>query len=360
MIISTRRGGSRRNTFISLTRSSHPSTLSSHFFLRICWNSFVELLTCKSPVHGSAVGNLTLRPPSFFLVVDILQFTSSKFSTISPGLVILPLLIVLGITGGKDGYEDVKRHQGDRRVNHSQTLVLDGGGWVNPNRMGKKARTFVKGILPRRLKKGNGDGGDEAAIGINTEHQDDDEHQSPQHPRYSFSTSSHTAPSLPTPPAHWKHTLWEDVRVGDFIKVRNDESLPADILICATSEDENVAFVETKNLDGETNLKSRNAAQALSFLHSARACADAKRAGFRIDCDAPEVNMYKLNGAVVTPEATYPIDLQTTLLRGTVLRNTKWVIGIVLFTGVDTKITLNSGGTPSKRSKVERQMNPQV
>jgi phospholipid-translocating ATPase len=43
-----------------------------------------------------------------------------------------------------------------------------------------------------------------------------------------------------------------------------------------------------------------------------------------------------------------------------VFRNTGWVIGLVLFTGEDTKIVLNSGGTPSKRSRVERQMNPQV
>jgi phospholipid-translocating ATPase len=49
-----------------------------------------------------------------------------------------------------------------------------------------------------------------------------------------------------------------------------------------------------------------------------------------------------------------------TLLRGTVLRNTDWVIGIVLFTGSDSKIMMNFGGTPSKRSKVERQMNPMV
>jgi phospholipid-translocating ATPase len=55
-----------------------------------------------------------------------------------------------------------------------------------------------------------------------------------------------------------------------------------------------------------------------------------------------------------------PVTLTTTLLRGCVVRNTEWVIGVVVFTGRDTKIVLNSGGTPSKRSKVERQMNPQV
>lgn len=303
--------------------------------------------------------------------MDILQF-NSKFSTISPGLVILPLIIVLVITGGKDGYEDVKRHQGDRSVNHSHTLVLDGGGWVNPNRMGKKARTFVKGvqsILPKNgknsknSKNGNVDvingraGAEDASTGKAMEYVDDEEPS--HHLRHSSSASSQTVHVDPTiSPSRWKRTLWEDVRVGDFIKVRNGESIPADIIICATSEDENVAFVETKNLDGETNLKSRNALQALSSLCSARACVE--HPPFRIDCEAPDVNMYKLNAAVVMPEATYPIDLQTTLLRGTVLRNTQWVIGIVLFTGVDTKITLNSGGTPSKRSKVERQMNPQV
>ena len=55
-----------------------------------------------------------------------------------------------------------------------------------------------------------------------------------------------------------------------------------------------------------------------------------------------------------------PVDIQMMLLRGTVLRNTQWAIGLVLYTGEDTKIVMNSGDTPSKRSKVERQMNPQV
>lgn len=299
---------------------------------------------------------------SFFLVIDILQFIP-QFNTISPGLVILPLLFVIGITGGKDAYEDVKRHQGDRSVNHSQTLVLDGGNWVNPNKTGKKSKTFVKGILPKRRKDraivGDGAMVEEAVSQEEMDYVPEDKAASPDSDPSSGPPSPDNTPSYPTPP-RWKRTLWEDVRVGDFIKVRKDESIPADLLICATSDEENVAFLETKNLDGETNLKSRNGIQGLSYLRNARACADITRGGFKIDCDAPDVNMYKLNAAVITPEATYPIDLQTTLLRGTVLRNTDWVIGIVLFTGADTKITLNSGVTPSKRSKVERQMNPQV
>ena len=61
----------------------------------------------------------------FFLVIAILQFFSI-FSTISPGLAILPLLIVLAITALKDGYEDIKRHQSDRAVNYSQVSIFVG------------------------------------------------------------------------------------------------------------------------------------------------------------------------------------------------------------------------------------------
>lgn len=126
-----------------------------------------------------------------------------------------------------------------------------------------------------------------------------------------------------------------------------------------------MCYIETKNLDGETNLKSRHGVSGLNHLSSIDACASAK---LRVDMDAPEVNMFRLNGAVVALDnlghdgepSVFPVTLETSLLRGCVLKNTAWVVGIVVFTGLDTKIVQNSGGTPSKRSKVERQMNPQV
>ncbi|KAG5337166.1 hypothetical protein C0989_010433 [Termitomyces sp. Mn162] len=314
----------------------------------------------------------------FFLAIAILQFFN-KFSTISPGLVILPLLIVLGITALKDGYEDVKRHQSDRRVNHTPVRVLSGGNWANPNAMAKKNRTFVRGMIPTRLRKKPEKGqlvkpttASDIMTESGVEHTDveyDDAHE----------TGSETGPGLHLfghhanhSRPHWRKGIWEDVRVGDFVKIKDHEQLPADILICASSEEENVAFVETKNLDGETNLKSRHACAPLTHLRTAADCADVRNR-FRVDADRPDVNMYKLNatlrmdskdveetGRKKGAEETHPIDMQMTLLRGTVLRNTAWVIGIVMYTGEDTRIVMNSGGTPSKRSKVERQMNPQV
>jgi phospholipid-translocating ATPase len=311
---------------------------------------------------------------SFFAAIAILQFFH-EFSTVSPGLVILPLLVVLAITALKDGYEDIKRHQSDKRVNQSQVRVLSGGGWANPNGSGAKARTFVRGLVPKG-KGGRGGatdvemqvrGAPAGAVAAAAEDDDDigrdhdersfdDEENNVEEHRGHMHIGGYEADARP----HWRKTSWEDVRVGDFLRILDNEALPADVLICATSEDENVAYVETKNLDGETNLKSRNAVPALTHLRTACACADPAHA-FRVECDRPDVNMYKLNAAVVGADgARAPVELPMTLLRGTVLRNTGWVIGLVLFTGEDTKIVLNSGGTPSKRSRVERQMNPQV
>ncbi|KAJ7095309.1 phospholipid-translocating ATPase [Mycena belliarum] len=269
----------------------------------------------------------------FFLALAILQFFP-KFATVSVGVVILPLLVVLAFSAIKDGWEDIIRHQSDKRMNHSQTLVLEGGSWKNPNAMEGKSRTFVRGLVPQRRKR---------PVAVTDA------------PKYIEEDPDTTDGSG----ADWVVTPWEDVRVGDFVKILDNESIPADIAICATSEEENVAFVETKNLDGETNLKSRHAVPGLSHLNSPADCTN-KLNTFTIRADRPDTNMYRLNAAATMGAETYPVDISMTLLRGTVLRNTQWVIGVVLYTGLDTKIIMNSGGAPSKRSKVERQMNPQV
>lgn len=287
----------------------------------------------------------------FFAFIAILQFFP-EFSTISPGLVVIPILIVLSITAIKDGYEDVKRHQSDRHVNHSQARVLSGGDWVNPNMNGRKSRTFVRGIIPRqRPKRKDVEAGATIKQDPDIEYDHKDSMEEGEHHMFGHAGENDRP--------HWHKTKWEDIRVGDFVKIMDNEPIPADVLICATSEEDNVGFVETKNLDGETNLKSRNACPALTDLHTAADCVS-KLNTFSVECDRPDTNMYRFNATVTRNGEKSPVDVQTVLLRGTVLRNTDWVIGVVLFTGVDTKIVLNSGGTPSKRSRVERQINPQV
>lgn len=52
-----------------------------------------------------------------------------------------------------------------------------------------------------------------------------------------------------------------------------------------------------------------------------------------------------------------PVSINNLLLRGCTLRNTQWAIGVVAFTGDETKIMMNAGVTPSKRSRITRELN---
>lgn len=50
------------------------------------------------------------------------------------------------------------------------------------------------------------------------------------------------------------------------MKVMKDEGIPADIVLLSSSEPAGMAYVETSNLDGETNLKIRRALPSTAWL----------------------------------------------------------------------------------------------
>ena len=55
---------------------------------------------------------------------------------------------------------------------------------------------------------------------------------------------------------------WDELRVGDVVQVRERQRFPADVVLLSTSEPAGAAYIETANLDGETNLKMRQCAAA--------------------------------------------------------------------------------------------------
>ncbi|GAO14526.1 hypothetical protein UVI_02032370 [Ustilaginoidea virens] len=170
----------------------------------------------------------------------------------------------------------------------------------------------------------------------------------------------------PSQGARFKKDTWKGIQVGDFVRIYNDDELPADIIILSTSDPDGACYVETKNLDGETNLKVR---QALRCGRSIKHARDCERAEFRIESEGPHPNLYKYNGAIlwkqVVPgytedeleDMTEPITIDNLLLRGCNLRNTEWILGVVVFTGHDTRIMMNAGITPSKRARIARELN---
>jgi phospholipid-transporting ATPase len=146
---------------------------------------------------------------------------------------------------------------------------------------------------------------------------------------------------------------WDKVEVGSLIMVETgDDScspiIPADLALLATSAEDGTAFVETANLDGETNLKLREApAETQRMLTTMQK--DSTTVSLNVEvvsalkatltCGEPDVFLYDFNGKLKTEGSSKDVALNggssggQFLQRSTKLKNTKWVIGVTVYTG---------------------------
>uniref|UniRef100_A0A2K6FY14 Phospholipid-transporting ATPase n=1 Tax=Propithecus coquereli TaxID=379532 RepID=A0A2K6FY14_PROCO len=156
----------------------------------------------------------------------------------------------------------------------------------------------------------------------------------------------------------WEIVHWEKVAVGEIVKVVNGEHLPADLISLSSSEPQAMCYIETSNLDGETNLKIRQGLPATSDIKDIDSL---MRISGRIECESPNRHLYDFVGNIrLDGHGTVPLGADQILLRGAQLRNTQWVHGIVVYTGHDTKLMQNSTSPPLKLSNVERITNVQI
>ncbi|KAF9411662.1 hypothetical protein BGZ94_001264 [Podila epigama] len=307
----------------------------------------------------------------------------------APFLTFLPLIFIISVTAIKDGIEDWKRRKSDEAFNNAPTILLR--NWTNTNihsRGSSKMQAIqdaISSLFSWTLQSSRSSNPPRAASipipgasvppttpsGRSDQNsyfdrlsQDDQDGSSrhgasssrPIRRKIPHSVLNHTESyaGKSTSGAKWQDCIWQDVKVGDIVYLQNDDPIPADM---------------TKNLDGETNLKIRRGLTATKDLNSPAAI---ERAAFYVESEAPHANLYSYQGALkwlisdgadmpagdrVVHNKTESITINEILLRGCVLRNTGHVIAMVLFTGTDTKIMLNSGDTPSKRSRIEKDLN---
>ncbi|XP_017707542.1 PREDICTED: phospholipid-transporting ATPase IB [Rhinopithecus bieti] len=156
----------------------------------------------------------------------------------------------------------------------------------------------------------------------------------------------------------WHTIMWKEVAVGDIVKVVNGQYLPADVVLLSSSEPQAMCYVETANLDGETNLKIR---QGLSHTADMQTREVLMKLSGTIECEGPNRHLYDFTGNLnLDGKSLVALGPDQILLRGTQLRNTQWVFGIVVYTGHDTKLMQNSTKAPLKRSNVEKVTNVQI
>ncbi|KAK0364341.1 drs2 neo1 protein [Friedmanniomyces endolithicus] len=265
----------------------------------------------------------------YFLCIGIPQ-TIPGLSTTGSYTTILPLTFFILLTIGKEGWDDVKRHKMDKSENNQYATVL------------RKRRAAVDGAasshgLARTLSlSGMLSWASKMANDVVDEVLERDEDVDLQ----------------------WAKVRWRDMKVGDIVKLRRDEAVPADLALLYADGEDGIAYVETMALDGETNLKSKQAPRGLRICSN---ISGIKKCAADFVCEDPNRNLYDFNGRVTINDTTIPLTLSEVLYRGTTLRNTTHAIGLVLNTGEECKIRMNSHNRPAaKKPRLERYANQVV
>ncbi|KAF2719557.1 phospholipid-transporting ATPase [Polychaeton citri CBS 116435] len=179
--------------------------------------------------------------------------------------------------------------------------------------------------------------------------------------RRSQDTQLNRSPAKALRGTSFQDVKWIDLKVGDIVRVEGEDPFPADLVLLASSEPEGLCYIETANLDGETNLKIKQAIPETTNLISSHELA---RLGGRVRSEQPNSSLYTYEATLTMTqgggEKELPLNPDQLLLRGATLRNTPWIHGLVVFTGHETKLMRNATATPIKKTAVERMVNVQI
>ncbi|KAF9425231.1 hypothetical protein BGZ76_003364, partial [Entomortierella beljakovae] len=232
----------------------------------------------------------------FFLFMAIIQLTPI-FTVGSPFLTVFPLCFVVGVTAIKDGFEDYKRHVEDRNFNQRLCLQLKNTtnfNYPTPEHLAaqKKKSIFSKGW--NAITQGSSTGSKNTSKALNL-----DEKSTRELPHVNLddivTNDDNNDESSSSAQPEFVKEQWANLRVGDFIMLKNNQAVPADAIILSTSEAEGSCFIETKDLDGETNLKTRISIHETSKYNTARRC---NRLKCYVDMEPINANLFSLNGSI--------------------------------------------------------------
>jgi phospholipid-transporting ATPase len=128
-----------------------------------------------------------------------------------------------------------------------------------------------------------------------------------------------------------------------------------------TTDNFTLAYIETAQLDGETNLKIRQALPKTAELTTVQQLNSIKAT---IECELPNRKVNEFTGTLQIGDDRLPLCLKQLpfihcyhqflaitqfLLRGAKLKNCKWIYGVIIYTGHDSRLLMNSTTAPLKR-----------
>ncbi|KAL8944703.1 MAG: hypothetical protein Q9216_000271 [Gyalolechia sp. 2 TL-2023] len=226
----------------------------------------------------------------YFLCVSILQMIPG-LSTTGTYTTIIPLAFFVALSMAKEGYDDIRRFKLDRAENNKEALVL-------------RSENFLQ----------------ETSRG---------------------STRSRSGTSSLK---QWETIKWKDLRVGDVVKLVRDEAAPADLMVLHANGLNDVAYIETMALDGETNLKSKQPSPPVAKICST--IDGISKCNAHVIVEDPNLDLYNFEGKIGTGSEQLPLTNSEIIYRGSIVRNTPEVIALAIYTGEECKIRMNATKNP--------------
>eukprot|EP00759_Apiculatamorpha_spiralis_P024733 PhF_6_TR27961/c3_g1_i1/m.41296/K14802/DRS2, ATP8A; phospholipid-transporting ATPase len=147
----------------------------------------------------------------------------------------------------------------------------------------------------------------------------------------------------------------KDVQAGDIMFIQQGEEIRADVVVLSSVLPEGTAYMDTCNLDGETNIKSRRAHEVTWEMTTVESLCAAK--GLVVHCEAPSTDLVSWLATMNYNGQEYALNENQLMFRSSVLRNTEWVYAMVVYAGVDTKMQMNTKQKPPKMSNLDHKLN---
>ncbi|KHN99959.1 P-type ATPase [Metarhizium album ARSEF 1941] len=291
------------------TRRGH-SYISNN--VRTCRYTVWDFIPKQLFFQFTRVGNF------YFLCVGVPQMIPG-LSTTGSYTTILPLLFFILLSIAKEGYDDFRRHRLDKVENANFATVL-----------GREDYCTAKPKPLRLLNRLN-----------------------PFH----IETTAKCRPVADEEfeGIRWVSTRWSNIKVGDVVRLSRDDPIPADLVLLHSDGENGLTYVDTMALDGETNLKTKQVCHALEGCSTIQGIANTK-AEFVVEDPNPE--LFNFDGRVTMNGKAVPLTLNDVIYRGSVMRNTTSATGIVINTGEECKVRMNSNQHPrAKKPALEKVVN---
>uniref|UniRef100_A0A5K4FA05 Phospholipid-transporting ATPase n=1 Tax=Schistosoma mansoni TaxID=6183 RepID=A0A5K4FA05_SCHMA len=182
--------------------------------------------------------------------------------------------------------------------------------------------------------------------------------------------------NIETNEIYWILKKSKFIHVGDIILCKNNEEFPSDLIILSTSNLNNKCYITTVNIDGENTIKTHYCLldthniykkflnENIIYNYNNNQYNNNNNNQFidlliKVNYQQPNEDFNNFEGyiTILINNKKLLINNNNILYKGCKLKNTKYIIGLVIYTGNDTKLLLNSNKVKRKYTTRESKAN---